>query len=421
MKFVLACYGTRGDVEPCAAIGRELLFRGHEVHLAVPPDLVEFVETVGLPAVAYGPDARKWQDLHRDFMTHLFRNVWAIKHLIRLGREDWALYAQSWKEIGTTLVSLAEGADALLTLVIGQEPAANVSEYYGIPLAKLHTRPLYPNSQLTLPVLKPLIRFAMTMRDWLSWPVTKRLEDAQRRELDLPKARWPWSGRIAERRALEIQAYDEACFPGLAAEWAEWNEQRPIVGALTMELPTDADEEVASWIAAGKPPIFFGFGSTLVKSPADMLAMVSEVCAQLGARALICSAESDFSDLPRFEHVKVVGTVNYAAIFPACRAVVHHGGAGTTAAALRAGVPQLIISTWLDQALWGERVKRLKVGAAQRFSTSHQSLTADLRTILAPEYVTRARAIATQMSKPTESIAAAADRLEAFGRSARIG
>ena len=58
MKFVLACYGTRGDVEPCAAVGRELLRRGHEVRMAVPPDLVGFVESAGLAAVAYGPDTQ---------------------------------------------------------------------------------------------------------------------------------------------------------------------------------------------------------------------------------------------------------------------------------------------------------------------------------------------------------------------------
>ena len=112
-----------------------------------------------------------------------------------------------------------------------------------------------------------------------------------------------------------------------------------------MELPTDADEEVASWIAAGTPPIFFGFGSMPVESPADTLAMISAACAQLGERALVCAGWTDFSDVPHFDHVKVVGAVNYAAIFPACRAVVHHGGAGTTAAGLRAGVPTLILST----------------------------------------------------------------------------
>src|SRR6185312_3607987 len=128
---------------------------------------------------------------------------------------------------------------------------------------------------------------------------------------------------IAERGSLEIQAYDEVCFPGLAAEWAKWDGRRPFVGTLTLELPTDADDEIASWIAAGTPPIFFGFGSMPVESPADTVAMISAACAQLGERALVCSAESDFSHVPHLAHVKVMDAGNYAAIFPACRAVVH--------------------------------------------------------------------------------------------------
>jgi UDP:flavonoid glycosyltransferase YjiC (YdhE family) len=425
MKFVLASYGTRGDVEPSAAVGRELLRRGHEVHMAVAPDLVGFVESVGLSAAAYGPDARAWQDLHRDLLTHMFRKFWKMRDLIRLGREDWGLFVQCWDEARTTLTSLAKGADLLLTVVIGEQVAVNVAEYYNIPLATVHTFPMRPNGQLVPILPTPLGRSAMTVSEWLGWPMVKRLDDAQRRELGLPKATGPSSRRIAERGSLEIQAYDEVCFPGLAAEWAKWNgrkpHQRPFVGALTMELPTDADEEVASWITAGTPPIFFGFGSTLVLSPADTIAMISAACAQLDERALVCAAGTDFSHVPHFEHVKVVDAVNYAAIFPACRAVVHHGGAGTTAIGLRAGVPTLILSTWGDQTLWGARVKRLKVGTARPFSTTTQkSLVADLRTILAPQYVTRAREIATQMTKPAASVAAAADLIENFARLRRV-
>jgi UDP:flavonoid glycosyltransferase YjiC (YdhE family) len=422
MKFVLASYGTRGDVEPSAAVGRELLRRGHEVHLAVAPDLVGFVESVGLPAVAYGPDARAWQDLHRDVLTHMFRKFWKVQDLIRLGRKDRELFNQCWEETRATLMSLADGADLLLTVVIGEQVAANIAEYYDIPLATLHTFPMRANGQLVPILPAPLARSAMTVSEWLGWPTVKKLEDAQRRDLGLPKVTGPSSRRIAERGWLEIQAYDEVCFPGLAAEWAKFDGQRPFVGALTIELATDADEEVASWIAAGTPPIFCGFGSTLVKSPADTIAMISAACAQLGERALVCSGGTDFSQVSHSDHVKVVGAVNYAATFPACRAVVHHGGAGTTAVGLRAGVPTLILSTWGDQTVWGARVKRLKVGTARRFSaTTRESLVADLRTILAPEYVARARELATRMSKPAESVMAAADLMENFARTRRVG
>ena len=222
---------------------------------------------------------------------------------------------------------------------------------------------------------------------------------------------------MAERGSLEIQAYDEVCFPGLAAEW---NGRRPFVGALTMELPTDADGEVASWIAAGTPPIYFGFGSTPMQSPADTIAMIAAACTELGERALIYSGASGANPIPHSEHVKLVGPVNYSAIFPLCRAVVHHGGAGTTAAGLRAGVPMVVLWDVADQPLWAAQVTRMKVGCARRLSTTtRESLVAHLRRILAPQYATRAREIATRMTKPAESVTAAADLLEDAARRKR--
>ncbi len=259
----------------------------------------------------------------------------------------------------------------------------------------------------------------MKVYEWLVWRGVKNIEDTQRRELGLPDSSAPAPTRIAARGALEIQAYDAVCFPGLADEWARWNGQRPFVGTLTLESPTDADDEVTSWIAEGKPPIFFGFGSIPVESPADT---IGEACSRLGERALVGAGWSDFENVPTYEHVKVVGAVSFATVFPACRAVVHHGGAGTTAAGLRAGVPTLILWMADVQVMWGAAIKRLKVGTSRRFSTTtEKSLIADLRTILAPHYLARAREVATRMTKATDSVSAAADLLEDFARERRAG
>ncbi|KUI06081.1 glycosyltransferase [Mycobacterium sp. IS-3022] len=422
MKFVVACYGSRGDVEPCVAVARELMRRGHDVRMVVPPDLVDFAESVGLSAVACGTDMREVLDAHRNFWRSFFRSPWRIPELIRTRREVGKAIFHSWEQMGATLTSLADEADLLFTGLNFEDAAANVAQYHDIPLVTLHYFPLRVNGQLLAFLPARLGRWVMRVFWWVSWRGTKKIEDAQRRELGLPKATGPSPQRITEGGALEIQAYDETCFPGLATEWAERREQRPFVGALTMELSTGADEEVASWVAAGEPPILFGFGSIPIESAADTLAMIAAACAQLGERALVCSAGTDFGDASHLEHVKVVGTVNYATVFPTCRAVVHHGGAGTTAAGLRAGVPTLILSTDLDQSLWGVRVKRLKVGTARRFSTTtRETLVADLRTILTPEYLARAGEIAARMTKPAESVSAAADLVEAFARRRSVG
>ena len=168
-------------------------------------------------------------------------------------------------------------------------------------------------------------------------------------------------------------------------------------------------------LPAGTPPIYFGFGSTPVEPFATIRSRWSARSARSWASGrLILRYRMDFAPIPDLEHVRIVSAVNHAAIFPVCRAVVHHGGAGTTAAALRAGIPTLLLWLWMDQPLWAAGVnEQLKVGAAQQFTaTTQQSLVADLRSILTPQYAARAGEVAAQMTTPAESVANAADLLE---------
>ncbi|MGY4648852.1 glycosyltransferase [Mycobacterium sp. URHB0021] len=413
MKFVVAVHGTRGDVEPCAAVSQELLSRGHDVRLAVPPNLLSFVERAGLPpAVAYGVDSQQQLD------ADIFRKYWKIQNPVTALRELRAYITEGWAEMSTTLTSLAGGTDLILTGTTYQEVAANVAERNGIPLAALHYFPARANSQaLPIPVPPEVVRSVWAAVEWLHWRVLKGADDAQRRELGLPKATVRAVRRIVDGGALEIQAYDPVFFPRLDTEWGG---RRPLVGSMTLALGTDTDDEVASWIASGTPPIYFGFGSMPVTSPSDAVAMITDVCAELGQRALISSGIWDLPGLQAAEHVKFVTAVNHAAVFPVCRAVVHHGGSGTTAAGVRAGVPTLILWVGADQPFWGAQIKRLKVGTSLRFSrTTRKTLLDSLRTVLEPRYRTRAREVATQLTNPEQSVTTAADLLEEAVR--RVG
>ncbi|BBU22840.1 hypothetical protein MXEN_04129 [Mycobacterium xenopi RIVM700367] len=357
--------------------------------MAVPPNMLGFIESVGLSAVAYGPDSQAL--LHDEaFVRRVTNPISALPEVM-----DHVM--QVWGDKSTVLMSLADRADLLLAGMNEQRLAANVAEYYGIPLAALHFFP-------------PILPVGA-----LHSRITKEVDDAHRRALRLPDVGGP-------SRSLEIQAYDECCFPGLAAEWAEIAEWRPFVGALTLELGTDGDEDVLSWIAEGTPPIYFGFGSTPITSPAEAVALISAACARLGERALIYSGANDFSMIPLSDRVKVVEEVNHAAVFPACRAVVHHGGAGTTAAGLRAGIPTLILWFWLDQPIWAAVVERLKVGASRQFSTiALESLVEDLSSVSAPQCISRARQVAGLMTKSAQSVASAADLVEDAAGRGRYG
>ena len=130
MKFVVAGYGSRGDVEPCLAVGRELLRRGHDVRMAVPPNLLGLVESAGLAAVAYGPDSQAVEG----FRSHFAK----IENPITKIREATEHITQVWAEKGTTLTELADGADMMVAGITEQGLAANVADYHGIPLAAVH-------------------------------------------------------------------------------------------------------------------------------------------------------------------------------------------------------------------------------------------------------------------------------------------
>jgi vancomycin aglycone glucosyltransferase len=388
MKFVVAGYGSRGDVEPCIAVAQELLRRGHDVRMAVtvPRDMLGLVEAAGLTAIPYGRD---WQALLRDDNF-----VRMMQNPSRSLLQSIEYIAQVFEDKSTTLLSAADGADLILAGITEQGLAANVAEYYGIPLAALH---FFPAEILESSAPRRL--------------ATRGPEQLQRQALGLPEAPTP------STQPLEIQAYDELCVPGLTVESAKKGDRRPFVGALTLELPTDADDEVLAWIAAGTPPIYFGFGSMPLASPPDTVAAIDAVCRMLGERALICTGPNDCTQIPHSAYLKIVEAVNHAAVLPACRAVVHHGGAGTTAAGLRAGVPALVLWTALDQPIWAGVIEHLKVGAARGFLVSNQaSLVSDLRSILSPQCVTRARQVAASMTKAAESVARAADLLEDAAR-----
>jgi vancomycin aglycone glucosyltransferase len=383
MKCVVVSYGSRGDTEPCTVVARELMRRGHDVQMAVPPNLLGLVQSQGLPAVAYGPDSHEQFNAIPQFLARMQNPYEALPDIVQHTSQIWA-------DKSAVLTPLTEGADVLVTGMTEQRLASSIAEYHGIPLVALHFFPA-----------------RLQASGQLHEQLTKLAEEPQRAALGLPESADP------KAPLLEIQAYDERCLPAPASQWLEPAAERPFVGTLTLELPADDDEEALAWIDEGSAPIYFGLGSTPVSQPEHTIGMAVAASAQLGERLLVCSGPNDFSHLEQHDHVKIVRAVNHAVIFPKCLAVIHHGGAGVTAAALRAGVPMLILWLWLDQPVWAAAVEQLRVGIGRRFPDANaHTLVTDLKTLLTPQYFDEARGIGPQTIPPHESASVAADFVE---------
>lgn len=422
----MALVGSRGDVQPALAVALELRRRGHEVVTGVAPNLVPLAGRLGLDPVPLGIDSAALLG------SDLVRRDMRSPHPVRRVRALRAVASAGWDELRTGLLALLDdvgGADTVVTGLLGQEVAAAVAERRGLAMAALHYCPVRANG-----VVSPVsgvrgpraTRAVWTLGERVRWGLTRRAENAQRAALGLGGARVHLPTRLRDAGAVEVQAYDPALAPGLAGEWGP---RRPLTGFLALDDDARArlgetgsgsgpTAGLDDWLDDGEPPVYVGFGSMPVADPAALLAAVAAACADLGVRALVSAGWNDFSGAaldggpgPDRKRVRVVGAVDHAAVLPRCRAAVHHGGAGTTAAALRAGLPAVVGWYSADQPLWGDLLRGAGVGVARRASTLTQPgvLAGALAEVLDDATAARAAALGARLVPPDRAVAAAAD------------
>ncbi|WP_067651455.1 glycosyltransferase [Nocardia harenae] len=412
MKFLLAFNGTRGDVQPAVVAGAELQRRGHDVVLGVPPNLVEFAAAAGLDAHPFGYDTRA--HMNSEPVQAVLRGGGPRQRLRALAEVRDLGWAQGVRDMGT----LADGADAIVTGFVTEQIGLAYADARGIPGVLIQHAPIRPNrSTFPVPGVSPTLPGPVKAAGWWAaetamWALTRNRQNALRRALGAP-ARAPRSPRAT----AEIQVYDPVLCPELAREWAGTN--RPFTGFLDLtadqraRIGTDSGADLLEWIERGEPPLYVGFGSMPIADPAATVAAVTAACAHYGVRALVSGGWHDLP-VPETETIRPVGAIDHGLIFPRCRAVLHHGGAGTTAAALRAGVPSLIAWIGSDQPFWGSVLERFGAGACTRARGLTTELLIDkLRTVLAPETAAGARALGARLLGPDEARTRCADALEA--------
>lgn len=429
MRFVIAVNGSRGDVQPAVAMAAELLGRGHEVTLATPPDLVEFGSGAGIPTEVYGASTR---DL---LGSDLVREDMRSKNPRTRLRAVSAMSVRDGRAMQQRLLDLVDGADALIASSAGQERAHNVSAVLGIPHIPLHYCPIRRNSSVSL--LAHLGVDAPAAVNDLSWRVAERAlwlatrsaENTLRSDLGLSPLARPYAELISRTGVPEIQAYDPALFGGLTTQWGR---RRPLVGFFTLAAPQRAgvgdaglDDEpgpgsLADWLDAGDAPVYVGFGSMLPADPDALADAFRTAARRLGIRLLVSggwsgfmSSESDSDASTSADAVRVVGHVDHDTVLPRCRAAVHHGGAGSVAAGLRAGLPTLVTWVGADQPIWGRALSTARVGATLPMArVTAESLTAALDRILDADTHRRSADLRRRLIPPAEAVRSAADIVE---------
>ncbi len=410
MRIVFASLGSLGDLHPLLALARGAAQRGHEPVVAASIGYRDYVTRLGFAFRAIRPDF----EFEPKLVGHLFDPK---RGPARLMREQ---VFPNVRATYTDLLAATEGADLL---VVGEllYVAPLVAGARGIPWANAILAPTSFLSAWDPCVLAPAPHL-YALRHLGRWPyrcifrlgrlVTRRWGEplsAFRRELGLPAGGSP----VFDDKHSPLLTL--ALFPAfLAATQPDWPARTVQTGFpfFAQEADPGAAERVRRFLAAGEAPVVFTLGSSVIEIARDFYACAVAACTRVGRRAvLLLGRNSAPPDLP--ESVLALDYVPLDVVLPGAAAVVHQGGIGTCAEALRWGVPSVVVPFGFDQPDNAERLRRLGVATVvPRARCTEARLTAALAEVLGDAgFSRRARELAARI-EPERDLAASVDALE---------
>ncbi|MFF4548318.1 glycosyltransferase [Streptomyces sp. NPDC001435] len=396
MRVLLVTYGSRGDVEPLVGLAVRLRELGAEVRVCAPPDedFARRLAGVGVPMVPFGRSARAL-------------TTGAPPSPADLPRRAADLIAD---QLGA-VTAAAEGCDVLVAT--GVMPAAagarSVAEKLGIRCVYATFQQLTLPSPHHAPLAYPGRPFPPEVTDnRMLWDLDAQHINAlfgealntQRASVGLPPVDNVRDYVIGDRPWL---ATDPALDP-----WQEGAELGIVhTGAWILPDERPLPPELMAFLDAGTQPVYVGFGSMPMRASTDAARVSIEAIRAHGRRAVVSRGWADLSLIDDQDDCFVIGEVNQQALFARMAAVVHHGGAGTTTVAARAGAPQVVVPQLADQPHWAGRVAALGIGAAHDGPTpTFESLSAALKAALTPETRARATAVAGRIRTDGATVAA---------------
>lgn len=394
MRVLLSTIGSRGDVEPLVALALRLKTLGHDVRICAPPDFHDLIEGLGISAFDVGPQ---------------LRGPAGTAGPAPQGRPTpEQLRALAEATVGsqfTAVEKAAAGCDVIVAATALQVAARSVAESLGIPYIYTSYCPVaLPSAHHAPPPMPGQPPPAEPADNLALWEgVAAQMNgmfgaalNARRASLGLPPV-------------ADVASHIYGSQPWLAADpmLGPWPEAAGThvfqTGAWLRDDPRRLPAEVEAFIDAAEPPVYFGLGSMRV--PSETSRLMIEAARANGRRAIVSRGWAGLSLIDDAPDCLLVDEVNQQALFQRVAAVVHHGGAGTTTVATRAGAPQLVLPQVYDQHYWGRRVADLGIGLTLA-APAAGSLAESLGRVLQPGMATAARSVAGRIRADGALVAA---------------
>ncbi|KAL7595221.1 hypothetical protein Lser_V15G30855 [Lactuca serriola] len=450
LKIAILVVGTRGDVQPFLAMSKKLQEFGHHVRLATHANFQSFVESAGVDFYPLGGDARI-------LAAYMARN----KGLIPSTLSQLLTQSKQVKEIIESLLPACIEPDQKTNqpfraqAIIANPPAcghAHIAEALGIPLHIFFTMPWTPTSEFP----SPLAPVAQSVGNWLSyinvdifiwWGIRGYLNEIKRKLTLVPQTTGNWlsyivvdhiiwwgiRGYINEFRKKSnltpisyLSMYRDSIShfptgymwsPEVVPKPSDWGPLVDVVGYCFLNIGSEYQPpiEFTRWIGRGTSPIYIGFGSMPIENSKRTTNIILEALKKTGQRGII---DQGWGNLGTYSKISddIFLLVDYPHdwLFPQCAAVVHHGGAGTTATGLRAGCPTTIVPFFGDQYFWGDRIYNKGLGPTPIpiSQLTVEALSDAINFMLQPEVKARAM----DLAKLIENEDGVANAVNAFHR-----
>lgn len=356
MHVTILTLGSRGDVQPYIAVGRGLLAAGHGVRLVTAAQFEGFVRGHGLD---FAPLDRRFLELTD---TSAGQSAFEGGNKLQL----YKMVRPALRQILDDSWSATQGTDAIiyhLKILAGY----HLAEKLGIPAMIGMPLPAYPTSAFANPVLPSGMpsmfnRPSYRVNQLGKMPFAGMINDWRRSVLGLPPtSRFAAEDRLPDGRPIPVlHAYS----PHVVPTPPDWPPHVTTTGYWFLDQPTgwEPPKSLLEFLDDGPPPVYVGFGSMTTREPEAKARIIIAALERAGQRGLIAAGWGGLrtADLPPSFHV--IKEAPHEWLFPHMAAVVHHGGAGTTAAGLYAGRPTVVVPFFGDQGFWGRRVHTLGAG-----------------------------------------------------------
>ncbi|KAF5860303.1 hypothetical protein ETB97_001723 [Aspergillus alliaceus] len=420
LNVVIHIVGSRGDVQPFIRLGQELKRHGHRVRLATHLVFQDFVKSNGLEFFNIGGDPA-------ELMSFMVKNPKLIPNMETLlqgsirrrRREIRTIIGGCWR----SCIEAGEGLDItsdealrappfIADAIIANPPSfahIHCAEKLGIPLHLMFTMPWSPTQAFPHPLANIRTRDAKpSVANFASYALTEMviwqgvgdlINQFRRCELGLEQLDAMRAPSLIHR--LHVP-FTYLWSPSLLSKPSDWQEHIDVTSFSF--LPATAGysppQDLVEFLEAGPPPIYIGFGSIVVNDPDALTQIVLDAVEITGQRALISQGWGSLgAEAINRSDVFFLGSCPHDWLFQRVSCVVHHGGAGTTAAGLALGQPTVIVPFFGDQPFWGSLVAQNKAGPSP---IPYKKLTADrladaIQFCLKPSTVEKARELGSQI------------------------